>query len=201
MLLRYLVVHHPCCCASCFHFPVSCATVSPVVLPASDAAAVSRLLSSLLLHFLLLPSVSCATFSTRVLSASAAAAVFFASFLVSCASFSFLAAAFFYRDDNILIPFLELGHFNVVFLAFSSCSAYTVVSCFVFPSPDIDFLLRHVDQESSHYTSVVTSHVNHVVGLSVLHIPQESSSWSKCSRFVFPSLSERRRTSVSAAFF
>ena len=73
----------------------SCATVSTVVLPASDAAAVLLLLSSLLLRFLLLPSVSCATFSTRVLSAPAAAAVFFASFLVSCASFSFLATAFF----------------------------------------------------------------------------------------------------------
>ena len=118
---------------------VSYATVSPVVLPASDAAAVSRLLSSLLLRFLLLPSVSCATFSTRVLSASAAAAVFFASFLVSCASFSFVAAAFFYRDDNILIPFLELGHFNVVFLGFFL--VFSIYSRLVFcvPSPDIDF--------------------------------------------------------------
>ena len=36
-------------------------------------------------------------------------------------------------------------------------------------------LSRHGDRESRHDTSVVTSHVNHVVGLSVLHIPQVSS--------------------------
>ena len=39
----------------------------------------------------------------------------FSSFFVSRASFSFLAAAFFYRDDNILISFLELGHFILGF--------------------------------------------------------------------------------------
>ena len=102
----------------CFLLPPSdsCATVSTVVLPASDAAAVFLLLSSLLLRFMLLPSVSCAAFSTRVLSAPAAAAVFFTSILVSCASFLFLVAAFFYCDDNFLISFFEFRLFTVVFL-------------------------------------------------------------------------------------
>ena len=45
---------------------------------------------------------------------------------------------------------------------------------FVF-SPVMGVLLGRVDQESSHDTSMVTSHVDHVVGLSVLHIPQVSS--------------------------
>ena len=117
----------------------SCATVSTVVLPASDAAAVLLLLSFLLLRFLLLPSVSCDTFSTRVLSASVPAAVFFASFLVSCASFSFLAAAFFYRDNNFLISFFEVRLFTVVslgfILVFSIHSRYVLCD----PSPGIDF--------------------------------------------------------------
>ena len=71
---------------------------------------------------------------------------------------------------------------------------------FVF-SPDIGFLLGRVDQESSHDTSMVTSHVDHVVGLSVLHIPQVSSlGQNVVNLFFFPFL-ERRRTSVFAAFF
>ena len=45
---------------------------------------------------------------------------------------------------------------------------------FVFP-PGMGVLPRRVDQESSHDTSVVATHVDHVVGLSVLHISQESS--------------------------
>ena len=36
-------------------------------------------------------------------------------------------------------------------------------------------LPEHVDQESSHDTSVVASHVDHVVGLSVLNVSQVSS--------------------------
>ena len=42
-------------------------------------------------------------------------------------------------------------------------------------SPGMGVLPRRVDQESSHDTSMVTSHVDHVVGLSVLHSPQVSS--------------------------
>ena len=36
-------------------------------------------------------------------------------------------------------------------------------------------LFGRFDQESSHDTSMVTSHVDHVIGLSILHIPQVSS--------------------------
>ena len=46
---------------------------------------------------------------------------------------------------------------------------------FFVSSPDMSVLLGRVDQESSHNTSVVTSHVDHVVGLSVLHISQVQS--------------------------
>ena len=53
--------------------------------------------------------------------------------------FLFWRRLFFHRDDNILISFLELGHFNVVvlgfFLVFNIHSR--LVLC-VF-SPDIDF--------------------------------------------------------------
>ena len=61
-------------------------------------------------------------------------------------------------------------------------------------------LLWRVDQESSHNTSKVTSHVDHVISLSVLH-SSSIFSWSKCNQFVFLFLSERRKTSVSVAFF
>ena len=104
----------------CFLLPPSDsrATVSTVALPASDAAAVLLLLSSLLLCFMLLPSDSCFAFSTRVLSVPAAAAVFFASILVSCASFLFSGGGFFYCDDNFLISFFKFRFSTVVFLGF-----------------------------------------------------------------------------------
>ena len=136
-----------------------------------------------------------------MLSASAAAAVFFASFLVSCASFSFLVAAFFfYRDDNILIPFLELGHFNVVFLGFFLVFSIHSRLARCVSSPGIYFLLRHVDQDSGHYTSVVTSQVKLVVGLSVLHIPQVSSLGQNVVDLFFPPF-RRTKEVCSAAFF
>ena len=44
-----------------------------------------------------------------------------------------------------------------------------------------------VDQESSHDTSVVATHVDHVVGLSVLHISQVSSlGQNVVNLFFFP---------------
>ena len=111
---------------------VSCATVSTSVLSAFNVVVVFCWLSSLLLRFLLLPSVSCATVSTSMLSATAAAAAFFLSiwsfalFLVSCASISFLAAALFYCDDNILISFLELGVFNIDVFVFLKYPILTI---------------------------------------------------------------------------
>ena len=69
---------------------------------------------------------------------------------------------------------------------------------FIF-SPDMRFLHGRVDQESSHDTSMVTSHVDHVVGLSVLHIPQASSLGQDVVNLLF--FLARRRTFVFAAFF
>ena len=83
-------------------------------------------------------------------------------FLVSCASISFLAAAFFYCDDNILIPFFELGVFNNDVFVFFVCSILTIGLRF-FSSPDMSVLFWRVDQEGSHKTSMVASHVDHVV--------------------------------------
>ena len=39
----------------------------------------------------------------------------------------------------------------------------------------MNVLLRHGDRESSHDTSVVTSHVDHVVGLGIYGVSQISS--------------------------
>ena len=86
-------------------------------------------------------------------------------------------------------------------LAFSSCcNIRDRLILFVF-SPGIDFLLGCVDHESSHDTSMVTSHVDHVVCLSVLHIPQVSSLGQDVVNLFFFPFRERRRMSVSAAFF
>ena len=63
---------------------------------------------------------------------------------------------------------------------------HNLLTLFVF-SPDIGFFLGRVDQESSHDTSMVASHVDHVVGLSVLHIPQVSSfGQNVVNLFFFP---------------
>ena len=67
---------------------------------------------------------------------------------------------------------------------------------FVFP-PGMGVLPGRVDQESSHDTSVVATHVDHVVGLSVLHISQVSSLGQNVVNLFF--FLGRRRTSVSAA--
>ena len=62
-----------------------------------------------------------------------------------------------------------------MFLSFFVCSILTVGLRFFVFSPDMRVLFWRVDQEGSHNTSMVASHVDHVVGLSVLHIPQVSS--------------------------
>ena len=62
----------------------------------------------------------------------------------------------------------------------------------------MDVLRKRGDHESSHDTSVVASHVDHVVGLGVFNVSQISSLGQKeCSQFVFLFLLEKRRTSVS----
>ena len=124
-------------------------------------------------------SVSCASASASVLSSFAAAAFSFltcsfALFLVSCISFPFLAALFYYVHD-FLVSFFELGHFDIdVFFFLFVFNVPSRLVFFVF-LPGMGVLPERVDQESSHDTSVVASHVDHVVGLSVLHVSQVSS--------------------------
>ena len=80
--------------------------------------------------------------------------------------------------------FSSSGIFNIVFSAWS-CSSYSIVSCFFIL--DMDVLPKHGDHESSHDTSVVASHVDHVVGLSVLNVSQVSSlGQNVVNLFFFP---------------
>ena len=110
----------------------------------------------------------------------------------------FFGGGFVYCVNDFLISFLELGHFNIgVFCLFRVFNTHYRLMFFVF-SPGMGVLLGRVDQESSHDTSMVTSHVDHVVRLSVLHIPQVSSLGQSVGNLFF--LLERRRTSVFAAF-
>ena len=98
----------------------------------------------------------------------------------------FFGGGFFLLSQRFLGIFLVLGHFNIGVLNF--CSTFTFVSCFFVFSSDMSVLLGRVDQESSHDTSMVTSHVDHVVGLSVLHIPQVSSLGQNVINLFFFSL-------------
>ena len=87
----------------------------------------------------------------------------------------FFGGGFFYCDDNILISFLVLGVFNIdVFVFFCVFNIHNRLMFFVL-SPDMRVLFWRADQEGIHDTSMATSHVDHVVRLSVLHIPQVSS--------------------------
>ena len=57
---------------------------------------------------------------------------------------------------------------------------------FVFP-PGMGVLPGRIDQESSHDTSMVTSHVDHVVGLGVFNVSQISSlGQNVVNLFFFP---------------
>ena len=50
-----------------------------------------------------------------------------------------------------------------------------IQSCLFSCILDMDVLPKHGDHESSHDTSVVTSHVDHVVGLGIFSVFQISS--------------------------
>ena len=50
---------------------------------------------------------------------------------------------------------------------------------------DTNVLLRHGDRENSHDTSVVTSHVDHVVGLGIFSVSQISSFGQKLVNLLF----------------
>ena len=64
---------------------------------------------------------------------------------------------------------LKLHGFGVLFCLFTFIMFNRVVlSCIL----DENVLLKHVDRENSHDTSVVASHVNHVVGLGIFGVFQ-----------------------------
>ena len=97
--------------------------------------------------------------------------------VISCVMYFifFFWRLLFYCVNDFLICFLELGHFNIgVLYFFRVFNIPNRLMFFVF-SPGMGVLFGRFDQESTHDTSMVTSHVDHVVGLSVLHIPQASS--------------------------
>ena len=127
--------------------------------------------------------------------------IFLTSSCVVC-FLSFFGGGFFYCDDNFLISFFSSSDFSpFISLASSSRSADIDVSRFLFPLLSLFLLSGMSIKKVAHNTPMVTSHVDHVIGLSVFHIPQVSSFWSICSQFAFLFLSEIQTRSVSAVFF
>ena len=62
----------------------------------------------------------------------------------------------------------------------------------------MDVLPKHGDHESSHDTSVVTSHVDHVVGLGIFSVSQISSLGQNVVNLFF--FLEKRMSFVSEVF-
>ena len=104
---------------------------------------------------------------------------------------SFCGGGFFLSVNDFLVSFFELGQFNTDIFSAWSRSSYPNVSCFLFlllvwmffPSTVNSFLC--IDHESSHDTSVVASHVDHVVGLGVFYVSQISSLGQKVVNLFF----------------
>ena len=94
----------------------------------------------------------------------------------------------FFCFNDFLVSFFEFGHFNTDVFSAWSRSSYSIVSCFFV------FLKCHGDHESSHDTSVVTSHVDHVVGLGIFSVSQISSLGQKIVNLFFL---EKRMSFVS----
>ena len=87
---------------------------------------------------------------------------------------SFYGGGFFKCVNDFLVSFSSSAISILMFFPVCACPAYTILSLFLYILA-MYVLPRHVDQESSHDTSVVTSHVDHVVGLGVLNVYQISS--------------------------
>ena len=119
--------------------------------------------------------------------------------VVSCVMYfiSFLGGGFFLLCQRFLGIFLRARTFQ--YWCFFFLLVFNIpnrLMFFVFP-PGMGVLPGRVDLESSHGTSMVTTHVDHVVGLSVLHISQVSSLGQNVINLFF--FLETRRTSVYAA--
>ena len=98
----------------------------------------------------------------------------------------------FFVVSTISWHFFELGHFNIdVFFFLFVFIIPNRVMLFLFII-GMDVLPRHVDQESSHDTSVVASHVDHVVGLGVFDLSQISSFGQNVVNLFFFSLGETK---------
>ena len=115
--------------------------------------------------------------STICAPAAAAFSFFACAFIPSlsaCAAAFFVAAVSFFIISMISWYFFELRlfDFNVFLLGrvphTQSCRVFSCVLV-------VDVVSKHDDRESSHDTSVVTSHVDHVVGLGVFIVSQVSS--------------------------
>ena len=116
-----------------------------------------------------------------------------------CFSF-FCGGGIFYYFDDFLI-FFELGHFDTDSF-FSLCTSFTFFRVvFSFQIFMIRVLSRHWDCEGCHDTSVVASHVDHVVGCSVFDVFQVSSFCKNVVDFVSHCLLEIWRSSVSEVSF
>ena len=93
--------------------------------------------------------------------------------LFACAAALFVVAVFFKKILFSMISLyffeLKLHGFNVLFCLFTLIMFNRVVlSCIL----DVNLPLKHVDRESSHDTSVVASHVDHVVGFGIFCVSQ-----------------------------
>ena len=128
--------------------------------------------TTLSLFMLPLRNLSSSSAIASAFSQIAPAAAAFSSFAYAfLASLSACAAALclwwrFFKNyflNDLLFFELKLHGFNVLCCLFTLIMFNRVVlSCIL----DVDVLLKHVDRESSHDTSVVASHVDHVIGLS-----------------------------------
>ena len=99
----------------------------------------------------------------------------FISSLFACASFFLVAAFLSFFFDDILVSFFELNllNFDAFFCLVASLMLYHVV--FSLSIRIMVVLSRHGDRESCHVTSVVTAHVDHVIGFGIFVVFQVSS--------------------------
>ena len=125
------------------------------------------------------PSTSSASATVFSLFASAAVFSFFA--CASASSFSAWRYCFFCDDgfsfdffDDLLVSFFELKLLNFIFFSVLFLPSYFIISCFPLKSCH-DYSFQTCDRENCHYTSVVTSHVNHVVDFDAFMTSQVSS--------------------------
>ena len=103
---------------------------------------------------------------------------------------SFRGGGFFFVSTISWHLFSSSGISILIFFSAWSRSSYSIVSCF-FLFLDMDVLPRHGDHESSHDTSVVTSHVDHVVGLGIFSVSQISSLGQNVVNLFFSSFLEK----------